>query len=287
MPPSRVARSSESLVQPQLRVLGTAVPLAAAGDADAVHRARVASRRLREVLPVVASRKTLPVLMRVVRRITGALGPVRELDVTLGLLETAVAAKQVSRRAAVALRQALMRRRALARTEMARGLERCRVGRLQKGTLAAIGRRPHLVEAEARLSSRADRLARAIGEAAGLYVPEHLHEVRIALKKLRYATEVLAVVRGTPAVAPLRLLKRGQEILGRMHDLDVLTAEVRGLQGAADAPSLSVCADLDRFVRLLDGECRHLHGQYMSLGDRLLRVCEDAADASLAQGRVA
>ncbi|MEQ1896642.1 MAG: CHAD domain-containing protein [Vicinamibacterales bacterium] len=287
MPPSHVARSSESLVQPQLRVLSAAVPLAAAGDADAVHRARVASRRLREVLPVVASRKALPALTRAVRRITEALGPVRELDVTLGLLETAVATKQISRRAAAALRQALMRRRALARTETADGLEGCHLGRLQKGTLAAVRRRPRLMEADARLSRRADRLVSAIAEAGGLYVPEYLHEIRIALKKLRYATEVLAVVRGTPAVAPLRLLKRGQDILGRMHDLDVLTAEVRALQGAADAPSLSVCADLDRYVRVLDGECRHLHGQYMSLRDRLLRVCEDASDASRAQNRVA
>ena len=287
MPPSRVTRSSDSLVQPQLRVLTTAVPLAAAGDADAVHRARVASRRLREVLPVVASAKSLPALARKVRRLTGALGPVRELDVTLGLLEAAVGAKQISRLAAVAVRQALMRRRVLARMEMERGLERCHLGRLQKGTLAAVRRRPRLAEADVRLSRRADRLVSAIGEAAGLYVPEHLHEVRIALKKLRYTTEVLAALRGTPAAARLRVLKRGQDVLGRMHDLDVLTAEVRTLQGAADAPSLSVCADLDRFVRILDGECRHLHGQYMSLRDRLLRICEDAADAAPAQGRVA
>ena len=274
-------------MQPHLRVLSAAVPLASGGDAEAVHRARVASRRLREVLPVVASRRALPGLTRAVRRVTGALGPVRELDVTLGLLEAAAAAKQISRRAAVAVRQALMRRRVLARAEMARGLERCHIGRLSKGTLAAVRRRPRLVDADARLARRADRLVAAIGEAAGLYVPEHLHEVRIALKKLRYATEVLAMVRGAPAVAPLRLLKRGQDLLGRMHDLDVLTAEVRGLQGAAEAPSLSVCADLDRFVRVVDGECRHLHGQYMSLRDRILRVCEDASDASRAQGRVA
>ncbi len=287
MPPSRPAPSSEALVQRPLRVLSAALPAAAAGDVAAVHRARVASRRLREVLPVVASGKSMPALTRAVRRLTGALGPVRELDVTLGLLEAAVGAKQISRRGAVALRQALLRRRALARTEMARGLERCHPGRLRKGGLAVVRQRPRLVEADARLSRRADRLVRAIGEAAGLYVPEYLHEVRIALKKLRYATEVLALVRGTPAVARLRLLKRGQDVLGRMHDLDVLTAEVRALQGAADAPALSVCADLDRFVRILDGECRQLHGQYMSLRDRLLRICEDAADAAPVQGRVA
>lgn len=286
MPPRHMS-SAESLVQPQLRALGAAVPLAAQGDADAVHRTRVASRRLREVLPVVGSRKAVSGLSRSVRRLTRVLGPVRELDVALGMLESAVAARQLSRRAAAALRQALVRRRAAARDEMVRGLERCDVGRLRKRTLAAIRRRPRLAEAEARLARRADRLARAIGEAAGLYVPERLHDVRIALKKVRYAAEVIAAVRGTGAATRLRLLKRGQDILGRIHDLDVLTAAVRTLQGAADAPALGVCADLDRFVRVMEGECRLLHGQYMALGDRLLRVCEDAVEAPHAESRLA
>ena len=34
------------------------------------------------------------------------------------------------------------------------------------------------------------------------------------------------------------------------------------------------------------GECRHLHAQYMSLRDRLLSVCDDAADAVPVPGRV-
>ena len=57
------------------------MPGAVGGDAEALHQARVASRRIREALPleIRPPRK----LMRQVRRITRALGPVRELDVAL------------------------------------------------------------------------------------------------------------------------------------------------------------------------------------------------------------
>ena len=61
----------------------------ASGDVTSVHRARVASRRLREVLPVLAEAAGSDALDRggkQVRRITRALGPVRELDVALGHL---------------------------------------------------------------------------------------------------------------------------------------------------------------------------------------------------------
>ena len=51
-------------------------------DPEAVHQARVASRRLREVLPIVlAPGGRTERLRRTVRRLTRTLGPVRELDV--------------------------------------------------------------------------------------------------------------------------------------------------------------------------------------------------------------
>ena len=52
-----------------------------------MHRARVATRRLREALPVLdGERRGLRRLRKDLRALTRALGPVRELDVTLGLI---------------------------------------------------------------------------------------------------------------------------------------------------------------------------------------------------------
>jgi CHAD domain-containing protein len=80
---------SVALLRQRLVSLLQAMPAAQAGDVLSVHQARVASRRLRSALPVLgahADEDQLDQVQRRVRRITRALGPVRELDVTLMLL---------------------------------------------------------------------------------------------------------------------------------------------------------------------------------------------------------
>ncbi len=58
------------------------------GGVRAVHQARVASRRLRELLPVLQlDPDVLRKLSRRLRKITGRLGTVRELDVLAGVLD--------------------------------------------------------------------------------------------------------------------------------------------------------------------------------------------------------
>ena len=63
-----------------------------------------------------------------------------------------------------------------------------------------------------------------VENAAGLYLPDRLHEVRIAVKKLRYALEITKELSGSRATASILALKRAQDLLGRMHDLEVLIA---------------------------------------------------------------
>ena len=58
------------------------------GDVRAIHRTRVASRRLREVLPVLQlDADVLHKLSRRLRKITDRLGAVRELDVLLAVID--------------------------------------------------------------------------------------------------------------------------------------------------------------------------------------------------------
>ncbi|MGH9172814.1 MAG: CHAD domain-containing protein, partial [Vicinamibacterales bacterium] len=78
------------LLSQRLTSLVDAMPAAQAGDMRSVHQARVATRRLREALPVLSasiSTRSLGRVRRQVRRMTRALGPVRELDVALGHLD--------------------------------------------------------------------------------------------------------------------------------------------------------------------------------------------------------
>jgi CHAD domain-containing protein len=131
-----------------------------------------------------------------------------------------------------------------------------------------------LAHARRRAASRAIRLRTAIDSAAGLYLPDRLHEVRIAVKKLRYGMEVVRELRRSRAAARILTLKRAQDLLGRMHDLEVLIARTRAVQGSPHAPNLRVSADLDGLVRWLETECRRLHGQYMAARPGLLAICD-------------
>jgi hypothetical protein len=69
-------------------------------------------------------------------------------------------------------------------------------------------------------------------------------------------------------------LKRAQDLLGRMHDHEVLIARTRAVQATAQAPSLKLSGDLDQLVRRLEMECRLLHGHYMAARGQLAEICE-------------
>src|SRR5688572_29564842 len=78
---------TDLLIRQRLMALSRSLPGARKGDALRLHQARVATRRLREALPMVASGSKGRKLVRDIRRLTRALGPVRELDVALQTLD--------------------------------------------------------------------------------------------------------------------------------------------------------------------------------------------------------
>lgn len=100
--------------------------------------------------------------------------------------------------------------------------------------------------------------------AGAIYLPERLHGVRIALKKLRYALELLVELGGGNA-ADVAMLKEKQDVLGRMHDLQILMARARRLQASRDAGTTG--PQLAAVVDYLEDECRRLHARY--LGERI------------------
>src|SRR6185503_15792800 len=78
------------LLERRTRALRRQLVAAVAGKDTGVHQARVASRRLREALPVLTDglqHTKSGKAQRKIRRLTEALGTVRELDVTLHLID--------------------------------------------------------------------------------------------------------------------------------------------------------------------------------------------------------
>jgi CHAD domain-containing protein len=271
----------------RLSALMRVLPAARNGDVDAIHRARVATRRLREALPLTARGAAGRKLQKLVRRLTRALGPVRELDVALLTLDELGRDADAPGAAIACLRQTIEEERRRLWIGVARDLERPEIQkRARKAITASRGRTrgraadaSRLQAARKRAVRRAASLQSAIESAGAIYLPDRLHQVRIAVKKLRYALEIARELRGLHAATHLRALKGAQDLLGRMHDLEVLIMRVRALQGSGQAPDLKLSAELDRLVRRLEMECRQLHVRYMAFKKKLRVVCDDVTSA--------
>lgn len=288
----RPTTASELLIRQRLNVLTRSLSGAQKGDVELLHQARVATRRLRAALPLVSSGARGRKMARTVRRLTRALGPVRELDVALLTLQELEASGSVPAAALAKLRQVIRAERQSLHVEMQRVVERVDLEKLKKRAARAAhkcgakvqrgrGRDPErLAQAEQRAARRATRLRGAIDNAAGIYLPDRLHEVRIAVKKLRYALELTRELSGSRAIARVRTLRNAQDLLGRMNDLEVLIARVRAVQGSSRAPNLRLSGDLDRLVRHLETECRQLHGHYMASRKKLIAICDHAVHAA-------
>jgi CHAD domain-containing protein len=273
-------------IRQRLAALTRALPGARKGEVSSVHQARVSTRRLRAALPLIASGGPRRKLERTARDLTRALGPVRELDVALGMLEEFEQQPEIPTDAIACLRHAMTEERLRLHADMVRQIDDTDLAKLQRRALAAAAvsgpdAGPAAARDPARLASawhragrRADALRSAMDNAAGIYLPDRLHEVRIAIKKLRYQMEIARELSRSRATARIQTLKKAQDLLGRMHDLEILIARTRAVQGAPAAPTLRLSADLDVLVRSLETECRQLHGHYMSSRHSLLAICD-------------
>ena len=277
----------ELLVRQRLGALTRMLPSARTGDIAAVHQARVATRRLREALPLVLRGSSLRKQTRAVRRLTRALGPVREF----------AGARDVPRTGVLSLHQVIRQERSRMQVDLRRAIDRMRLDKLTEKLVAAARKRDkqggrsrsvdskQLTVARARSVRRAERLRITIENAAAIYLPDRLHDVRIAAKKLRYSLEILRDLSASRAIARILMLKRAQDLLGRIHDLEVLIARTRAIQGSPNAPTLRVSADMDLLVRRLETECRRLHGRYIAMRAPLLAICDHVTSARTSRRR--
>jgi CHAD domain-containing protein len=270
----------------QVRRFARALGRARRGEPTGVHQARVASRRIREILPLVETwelagegeshrhRRRL----KDVRRVAAALGAVRELDVTMDLL-SAASIRYSWQPAIVA--------------EVRESLEADRVSRLDDllDAVRRVGPRPFLRDLRratagkppegsaleqamtVRRRSRATLLAATLQALGTLYVPDRLHAVRLAAKKLRYSLETQRAVHRTAVARDIRTLTAMQEQLGELHDLQVLQERLRANSRQAHRTELRrMNVDVER-------ECRALHARILARVQAWLKMADRIAES--------
>ena len=286
-----VSTSCDRLWRKRLNELSSVWPDFVGGRATGLHKTRVASRRIREALPVVgacAPAAKVKKLNRKMRDLTRYLGPLRELDVDLSILDHESKQANIPPRAIEMVRRQIASKRETLRLDfeknapvndvkkLIRKLERvaerpdakAKKGRDRKGKAQrAEGKGQGGTEDQwrgilaARLMRRAKALRTALDKAGPFYSPERLHEVRIATKKLRYALEIAHDAGIAEAASLVRLLKRHQERLGRLHDLQSLLKHVREAEAA---PAIgSRVNDLLAYSDALERDCRRLHAGFV------------------------
>jgi inorganic triphosphatase YgiF len=269
-------------------------PAASLGvDPEGVHQMRVGARRLRSALgffgPVVPER-TREALREELRWLAGELGPARDLDVFATDLLDPLLRERPADEALAGLRAAAEEARGEAHARVRAALDSARWPRFALETGGWIARRAWREQAlshesaqlflPARLHAagvleRRHRRARKLGRRLAEATVEERHQLRIRLKKLRYAAEFTACLYpGRRAPRYARRLARLQDALGHLNDvanaerqLDALLSRL----GAAASPGAA------RAAGLAEGWVAHsAHAELAQLPARWKRF-EDAA----------
>jgi CHAD domain-containing protein len=204
-------------------------------EPEAVHKFRVAIRRLRSVL-----RSARPMVDRVwsdrlraeLDWLAQGLGRVRDLDVLLHELEREVADLPDDREAGELLLTKLRSKRAAAHHELVETLSSDRYATLLARVEQAaaeprwIGDEVPVEQLARKDFKRFDRAASKLGSTPS---SESLHDVRIRAKRARYAAEVAEPLVGKPARRFVSRAKTFQDVAGEHQDAVVAERTLRGL----------------------------------------------------------
>lgn len=268
-----VARLQDMAVRQSEELLKN-VPGVRDGDADAIHDARVATRRIRALLEVIGDDRSANyvALAQEMRSLGRALGEARDLDVIVELFEDKIWQVPDAARAVVALSRVAERERATARRDVIKTIERSpladfapsafrRLHAWRPGTSASIG-----TTLRRRMHTQSTKLSEAVEHASGVYFPNRAHEVRIHAKRLRYLVELASAERGSRDDRELTVLKRVQSVLGHVHDRELLMQRL----DQSGEPSAEVETLRQRLIAERDG----LFKDYLSRRDELREVSE-------------
>lgn len=271
-------------LEQQVAVFSRRAAAALAGEADPLHDARVATRRLRELLPLCVRdvpRATGARALRRARRIGRAFGGVREIDVALEIAASLTgdrlpAAGAGRLRHHLAEERERRRRRLLAKVSDAQLRKLARdLGELVKAFDGPAASDAWAAALAGRITRRAERVRSAVAEAGALYTSERVHEVRIAAKKLRYALEIAGAASEIDTRPMTGRLKSVQDTLGRLHDLEILQGLIQGMPLPHGRPP-AWALQLDALRAGLVDECCRLHGDFVTAQPMLVDLCAGA-----------
>lgn len=232
--------ATRRLMSEQLDLVFANEPGVLAGEVEPLHDMRVALRRLRTLLRAFGKACALPGADRMERRLDRlqkALGPARDADVLIAILESRSVLRLLEgldeRERIVERQRELLRERKEAVRILLAGATYKRLKRDAAAFVRAIpdaapggARTPALRRvAETSIRKGLERIRKRTAMPPS-HPPPAVHRLRIACRRARYLCEFFAPILGKETAALALKLKTMQDVLGDIHDLDVLTAEL-------------------------------------------------------------
>jgi len=231
-----VVEAARRLLWIQFKTIGANLDGAVKGEtSQPLHDVRVAIRRMRSLLRVF--RKHLPKEPRqeienLLAEISKEIGPVRDLDVWVDLLQSSPIQSSMARsRLFPAYLRHHQQRRQLVHATVRRcfrgphfASQRLKINRLLREELPRLAKtEPHgsLPKLAATQFGKALRRALKCGRFRHSTSPKKLHELRIALRKARYLAGFFVPVLGPDATRLVKRLRRVERVLARIHDVDM------------------------------------------------------------------
>lgn len=220
---------------------------------DAVHKMRVATRRLQASLDLLEHEMKVRKLKRRLRRWRRALSLVRNYDVFLEMLEKETTTRGRARREQFQLVKAkLQEQRAQTAAEVRQFLERIDIDKISlrlgvtppnetpdpstnisttgvaptTNGLAAIDERNVAGYAADRLEQRLAEFQALVAQSHPTTDPADLHQLRIAAKRVRYLLEIVTQMGYGDASRALAWLRSLQDRIGDWHDVEALEEEI-------------------------------------------------------------
>ncbi len=257
-------------------------------DPEAIHKMRVATRRLRTTLqalqdaPIFDQKQArrLRRFRRGLKDLANSLGDVRDLDVLGERIGAYVQAQPDLTTDLAPLTDLLDARRQSARTRLSECLDSHGLARTleqldgftQRPSEPPAGQPPLLVRhfAGGAIWRRYEAVMRYETVVASA-PPPVLHQVRIACKKLRYAIELFEDALSVRAQALLDILVQAQDHLGNLHDAIValeLVNQVRN-QHSEPGPGPGPRPGLDVYAAALEAERDQLHLTFTPLWQQI------------------
>jgi len=276
-----------AILDQQTKLLRTQLDGVYDGRVDAVHDARVATRRIRELLalaPPAAGQDPDENVGATYREVGRALGKVRDIDVQIALIRDLERHAPQTAPSMVVVRQDHERDRLAGLRRLIKTLERLDLEAMLSRTAHRASGPRHRLTARAwrdhlkhLLVERSRTAAERITHATGVYFPNRSHGARIAIKKLRYAAEISQATGASDLKRAIKTLHKGQEVLGEMHDREslanTLSRYVEREQISGEHIALT--------TQVLEGAVLDLHSSYLERRGDLREACSEIERSGL------